>query len=241
MTNLSDKFDLEDDVMKVAVMYSGGKDSTMVLKYALDKGWKVETLISIKPKSTESFLYQYTTVEWTKLSSDALDIPLIHIKSEKIGPKEEADELEKIFKDLKVDAILVGGVGLQKTQIREWKRVANRFNIDLIVPYHNLTSEELFDKTIDSGFNIMLTDVATDGLGPEWIGKKLSKDNVQEFKRLSKKFGFDILGEGGYYNTLVTDGPIFNKRIEIINSSKIWDNKTSSGYLEIEEAKLVPK
>ncbi|MBI2005372.1 MAG: TIGR00289 family protein, partial [Candidatus Aenigmarchaeota archaeon] len=103
------------------------------------------------------------------------------------------------------------------------------------------TSEELFDKTIDSGFNIMLTDVATDGLGPEWIGKKLSKDNVQEFKRLSKKFGFDILGEGGYYNTLVTDGPIFNKRIEIINSSKIWDNKTSSGYLEIEEAKLVPK
>lgn len=227
--------------MKVAIMYSGGKDSNMALKYALDKGWKVETLVSVKPKSTESFLYQYATVEWTKLSAEALDIPLIYSESEKIGPKEEADELEKIFKDLKVDAILVGGVGLQETQVREWRRVATKFGMKLIVPYQDMTSEELFDKTINSGFDIMLTDVASDGLGPEWIGKKLSKENIEEFKELSKKFGFDCLGEGGYYNSLVLDGPLFKKKIEIINSKRVWDNKTSSGYMEIEEAKLVPK
>ncbi len=227
--------------MKVAVMYSGGKDSTMALKYALEQGWEIDSLVSVKPKNTESFLYQYATVEWTVLSAEALGIPVIQINSQKIGPKEEADELEQIFKKLKVDAILVGGVGLQKTQIREWRRVAGKFGIKLIVPYENLTSEELFDKTINSGFDIMLTDVATDGLGPEWLGKRLNKENVEEFKRLSKKFGFDILGEGGYYNSLVLDGPIFNKRIEILNSKKIWDNKTSSGYLEIENARLVPK
>ena len=227
--------------MKVAVMYSGGKDSTMALNYALDKGWKVEALISVKPISTESFLYQYATVEWTKLSSEALGIPVIHVKSEKIGAKEEADELEEVFNNLDVDAILVGGVGLQETQIREWRRVAREFGIELIVPYENLTSEELFDKTINSGFDIMLTDVATDGLGPEWLGRKLNKDNSDEFKKLSKKFGFDILGEGGYYNTFVLDGPIFDKQIQVLNSKKVWDNKTSSGYLDIEEAKLVPK
>ena len=229
------------DVMKVAVMYSGGKDSTMALRYALDHGWQVEALISVKPKSTESFLYQFATVEWTRLSAEALDIPLIHVKSEKIGPKEEADELEEIFKGLKVDAILAGGVGLQKTQIREWRRVAKKFGMDLIVPYENMTSEELFDKTIDSGFDIMLTDVATDGLGSDWIGKKLNRENAEEFKMLSKKFGFDILGEGGYYNSLVLDGPIFNKKIDVVKSKKIWDNKTYSGYLEILEAKLVSK
>lgn len=227
--------------MKVAVMFSGGKDSSMALKYALDQGWEVETLISVKPKSTESFLYQYATVEWTKLSAEALGIPVIHMKSEKIGPAEEADELEKVFRNLKVDAILVGGVGLQATQIREWRRVAKEFGIELIVPYENLTSEELFDKTVDSGFDIMLTDVATDGLGPDWIGKKLNKENVEEFKKLSKKFGFDVLGEGGYYNSLVLDGPIFSKKIEVTSSKKIWDSKTSSGYMEIKDAKLVPK
>ena len=227
--------------MKVAVMYSGGKDSTMALKYALDQGWNVEALISVKPKSTESFLYQYATVEWTKLSSEALGIPAIHFKSEKIGAMEEADELEQVFRSLKVDAILAGGVGLQETQIREWRRVAQKFGIKLIVPYENLSSEELFDKTIDSGFDIMLTDVATDGLGPEWIGKKLNKENAEEFKMLSKRFGFDVLGEGGYYNTFVTDGPIFKKQIQVLNSRKVWDKKTSSGYLEIEDATLVDK
>ena len=227
--------------MKVAVMYSGGKDSTMALSYALDQGWDVQSLISVKPKSTESFLYQYATVEWTRLSSEALDIPVIHLKSEKIGPKEEADELEQVFKNLKVDAILAGGVGLQKTQIREWRRVAEKYGMKLIVPYENLTSEELFEKTINSGFDIMLTDVASDGLGPEWIGKKLNKENAEEFKILSKKFGFDILGEGGYYNTFVLDGPIFNKKIQVLNSKKIWDSKTFSGYMEIEDAKLTDK
>ena len=213
----------------------------MALNYALEQGWEVESLISVKPKSTESFLYQYATVEWTKLSSNALGIPVIHLKSEKIGAKEEADELRAVFKDLNVNAVVVGGVGLQKTQIREWERVAKEFGIEIIVPYKNLTSEELFDKTVNSGFDIMLTDVASDGLGKEWIGKRLTKDNADEFKRLSKKFGFDVLGEGGYYNTLVLDGPIFNKKIQVTSSKKIWDNKTYSGYLDIDQAKLVSK
>lgn len=227
--------------MKVAVMFSGGKDSSMVLKYALDKRWKVEALISVKPKSTESFLYQYATVEWTKLSAEALDIPLIHMKSEKIGAKEEADELEEVFKNLDVDAILVGGVGLQKTQISEWKRVAEKFGIDVIVPYQNLTSEELLDEEIKSGFDIRITDVATDGLGPDWLGRKLDEKSAKELKRLAGEFGFDPVGEGGSFNTLVLDGPGFNKKIEIINSKKVWDNKTYSGYLEIEDAVLVDK
>jgi len=227
--------------MRVAVMYSGGKDSSMALKYALDKGWDVEALISVKPKSTESFLYQYATVEWTRLSSEALGIPAIHVKSEKIGPKEEAEELESVFSKLGVDKILVGGVGLQATQIREWRRVAGRFGIELMVPYENLTSEELFEKTINSGFDIMLTDVASDGLGPEWLGRKLSRSSFEEFRQLSKEFGFDILGEGGYYNTFVVDGPIFKKKIKFVDAENVWDNKTSSGYLQVNKAVLVEK
>jgi len=227
--------------MKVAVMYSGGKDSNQALKWCLDNNHEVVTLISVKPKSTESFLYQYATVEWTKLSSQALGIPVIHIKSEKIGPREEADELEEVFKELGVDAVVVGGVGLQETQIREWRRVAQKFGMKLIIPYQGYTSEQLIDEEVKTGFEIIITNVASDGLGPEWLGKRIDKENLEKLKELSKKYGFDIDFEGGYADTFVCDGPIFNKRIEVVNSKKVWDNKTSSGYLEIEEAKLVPK
>ena len=227
--------------MRVAVMYSGGKDSSMALKYALDKGWDVEALISVKPKSTESFLYQYATVEWTRLSSEALGIPAIHVKSEKIGPKEEAEELELVFSKLGVDKILVGGVGLQATQIREWRRVAGRFGIELMVPYENLTSEELLQEEIKAGFDIRITSVASDGLGPEWLGEKLDSKNIKKWLELSKKFGFDCLGEGGYMDSFICDGPFFKKIIEFKSTEKIWDNKTSSGYLKVNDAILVDK
>lgn len=222
-------------------MYSGGKDSTMALQYALDQRWKVEALISVKPKSTESFLYQYATVEWTRLSSEALGIPVIHIKSEKIGPKEEADELEAVFSKLTVDAILVGGVGLQETQIRELRRVAGKFGIELMVPYENLTSEELLREEIKTGFDIRITSVASDGLGPEWLGEKLDSKNLEKWLELSEKFGFDCLGEGGYMDSFICDAPFFKKKIEFKSTQKIWDNITHSGYLHVDDAILIDK
>ncbi len=227
--------------MKVAVMFSGGKDSCQSLKWALDNGHEVVTLISVKPKSTESFLYQYATVEWTKLSSEALGIPAIHFKSEKIGAKEEADELEQVFKDLRVDAILAGGVGLQETQIREWRRVAQKFGMKLIVPYEGYTSEQLIDEEVRSGFDIIITNVATDGLGPEWLGKRIDEENLKQLKILSKKHGFDIDFEGGHADTFVCNAPFFKKRIEFTSAEKIWDNKTNSGYLQVNDAILVDK
>ena len=227
--------------MKVAVLFSGGKDSSICISLALDKGWKIEALIAVKPRSNEAYLWHYPTVEWTILSSEALGIPLIMLKTDKIGPEQEAKELEKAFKRINIDALLMGGVGLQKTQIREVKKVADRFGIKVIIPYENLTSEELLKKEIESGLDFVITNVATDGLGPDWLGRKIDLKAFEELKALSKKYGFDILGEGGHYDSLVLDAPFFKKKIEFLQTEKIWDNKTSSGYLEVKNASLIAK
>jgi uncharacterized protein (TIGR00290 family) len=136
---------------------------------------------------------------------------------------------------------LLGGVGLQKTQIKAIEKVAKKYKIKIKVPHKNYTSEQLLEEEIKAGFDIRITDVAVEGLGPEWLGRKLDEKTVKELKILSKRFGFDILGEGGHYNSFVVDGPIFKKRIEFLNVSKVWDNKTSSGYLDVKEATLIPK
>jgi len=227
--------------MRVAILYSGGKDSTMSLYFALKKGWDVVALIAVKPKNTEAYLWHYATVEWTLLSSEALGIPLILLKSNKIGPDEEAKELEKVFDRIKIDALLLGGVGLQKTQIRAIEKVAKKYNINIIVPHQNMDHYDLFKEAIQLGFDIRITQVATEGLGPEWLGRRVDLGTLEQLKKLSEKCGFHIGFEGGYADTFVVDGPIFKKRIEFTNTSKVWDNKTSSGYLEVKEANLVPK
>lgn len=227
--------------MRVAILYSGGKDSTQAIKWALENKHEVVTLIAVKPKNTEAYLYHYATVEWTSLSAEAMNIPLVMLKCNKIGIEEEAKELEKVLKKIKVDAILLGGVGLQKTQIKAIEKIAKKYGIDLVIPYQNYTSEELLREEIKSGLDIRITQVASDGLGPEWLGEKIDKDNFEKLKTLSKKYGFDIDFEGGYADTFVCDAPFFRKRIEFVSTEKIWDNVTNSGYLQVNEAILIDK
>ena len=227
--------------MRVAILFSGGKDSSFALYEAIKRGWEVVALIAVKPKDTEAYLWHYATVEWTILSSEALGIPLFLIKCNKTGAKEEAKELEKVLKLIKIDALLLGGVGLQKTQIREIAKVAKKFGVKVIVPHEGMDHYELFKNAIKAGFEIVITQVASAGLGPEWLGKKVDLKTLEKLKELSEKYGFHIGFEGGYADTFVVNGPIFKKRIEFLDTEKVWDNKTHSGYLKVRDAKLIEK
>ena len=57
--------------------------------------------------------------------------------------------------------------------------------------------------------------------------------------KLCEKHGIHKGGEGGEYETLVTDGPIFKKKIVIKKSRIEWDGVRGS-YI-IEDAELVDK
>lgn len=227
--------------MKVGVMFSGGKDSTMALYEAMKKGWNVKALIAVKPKNTEAYLWHYPTVEWTKLSAKSLGIPLHFVRSEGIGPENETKELEEVIKNLDVDALLLGGIGLQKTQINTIRKLAERYDKKVIVPHADMDHFELMRQAVMEGFDIRITNVATDGLGEEWLGRKLDLPVLDELQRLSKKHGFHEGGEGGYYDSFVVDGPIFKNKIEFLESENIWDNETASGYLDVKNARAVKK
>jgi len=227
--------------MKVAILFSGGKDSAMAVHYAMQQGWSIEALIAVKPRNTEAYLWHYSTVEWTILQAQAMGLPLILLKADEVGPEKEVKVLEQVFSRLKIDALLLGGVGLQKTQISSVKKTAERFKIKVMIPYETYSSEELLREEIKAGFDIRITNVAVDGLGPEWLGKKLDGRAALQMKILAEKHGFDVLGEGGHYDSFVVDGTMFKQKIELLDTKKVWDSKTASGYLEVESAELAEK
>ena len=82
--------------MKVAIMYSGGKDSTFAIDHALEKGWDIKYLISIKPTRTDCYLFHYATVEHTKELAKILEIPHILEKCKIADPEKEAQIVRKI-------------------------------------------------------------------------------------------------------------------------------------------------
>lgn len=227
--------------MRVAILYSGGKDSNFALLTALRNGWDVKALISVKPKNEEAYLYHYATAELTRLQAESIGVKHFLLECNEIGPEKEAAVLEKILGKLDVDAIVLGGVGLQKTQINSVGKVAAKYGIKTITPNANMSSEELLRAEIGSGMDIRIVNVAADGLGPEWLGKRLDESSFVEFKRLSDKYGFELLGEGGMYDSFVADAPFFRKKVDIKNFKKVWDSKTKSGFLEVGNAELADK
>lgn len=227
--------------MRVAILYSGGKDSNFALLTALRNGWDVKALISVKPKNEEAYLYHYATAELTRLQAESIGVRHFLLECNEIGPEKEAAILDKILSKLDIEAIVLGGVGLQQTQINSVGKVAAKHGIKTITPNSNMTSEELLRAEIGSGMDIRIVNVAADGLGPEWLGKKLDSSSFGEFKQLSDKFGFELLGEGGMYDSFVADAPFFKKRVELKNFKKVWDSKTNSGFLEVDKAELVDK
>ena len=225
--------------MHVAVLFSGGKDSTLAAQYCRDQGWDV-TLVSIKPPSTEAYLWHFPTVELTRLQAHAMGLPHLYVECAHIGSQLEASVLEDVFARHEFDAVVLGGVGLQETQIREVRKIAEKYGLQTLVPYAHLNSEELLKLELQSGLTIVMVEVAAAGLPRDMLTRQFDADFCNELKTCSAKFGFDVLGEGGAYNTLVTDAPFFNARLVITDADTVWDEKTRSGYV-VAKATLVKK
>ena len=227
--------------MEVAIMYSGGKDSNYAVKYALDKGWKINYLLSVKPSRTDCFLFHYATVEHTKLQAEALGLKHHLLTCSVADPKEEAEIVRQfVVSNEKVDAVLLGGTGLQATQIRSIQEALRPHNVEAFATHSGENHSDVFEKMIKDGFRIMLTQFAADGLTAEWLGRVIDEEAYAELKALSEKFGFHLGAEGGHWDSFVVDGPTFRKKLVVEESEKVQESM-HSGYLVIKAARLEPK
>ncbi len=225
--------------MEVAILYSGGKDSTYAIEYAMSRGWDIKYLLSVKPTRKDCYLFHFATVEFTKELSKVLDIKHIYTTCDIENPEKEALIVKDIVSKNKVDALILGGVGLQETQIRSLQKALVPLGIEVFAAHAGDDEEAVLKDILKKGYKILITQVASDGL-ISWLGREINFDSFEDLKRDSIKYGFNLLGEGGYYDSLVYDGPIFKKRLEILHSEKIIEGKYN-GYLKINKFRIVNK
>lgn len=58
----------------------------------------------------------------------------------------------------------------------------------------------------------ILVKVASYGLSQKHLGKTI-KENYDEFMKMSKEFDLNVCGEGGEYETITLDCPLYKKKI----------------------------
>ena len=213
--------------MDVAVLYSGGKDSTFALQHAKEKGWNIKYLISVKPTRKDCFLFHFATVEQTIDLSKNLGIPHFYLKCKVSDPIKEAEIVKDIVQKnqnrFRIDAVVLGGIGLQETQLRSIQNALRPLKIDAFAGHAGEDHDLVMAQMLNNGYEILITQIASDGL-KDWLGKRITKENFQQLKIDSLKYGFHIGFEGGYADTLVLDCPIFSKRLVIEDMSVIFED-----------------
>lgn len=85
--------------MDAAVLYSGGKDSTMALYKAMEHD-NVKYLVSMVSDNPYSYMFHVPNIRWTRLSSKAISIPLLEGPTTGIK-EEELKDLKRILKVLR--------------------------------------------------------------------------------------------------------------------------------------------
>ncbi len=211
--------------MRVAVLFSGGKDSTYALYLAKKQNHQVISLVTIKPKNPDSYMYHSLNTDLTRQMAEAADLPLVIAETK--GEKEkELKELKQVLADLKkqkkIEGVVAGAVA-SNYQKERLEKICKGLKLKLIVPLWHKNQEQLLKEILKEKFTVIVTGIYAGGLKEEWIGKELDKKNIEKLIQLSKKFRFSLIGEGGELETLVIDCPLFKKKLKIVDAEKKWD------------------
>ena len=226
--------------MKAAVLYSGGKDSTMSIYKALEQGYKIEYLVSMISENPESYMYHSTNIHLTELSAQALNIPLIKACTK--GEKEkELEDLRLVLSDLKdegVEAIFTGAIASQYQKSRIDK-LCNSLSLKSFSPLWHRDPQEYMEELIKLNFEVVIVSVSAEGLDESWLGRRINAELLEDLLELNDKYGVHLAFEGGEAETLVLDSPLFQKRINIIEAENVWQK--DSGHYIIKKAVLTDK
>lgn len=223
--------------MQIAVLASGGKDSTLALYRILEKGYEVNCLVSMIPMREDSWMFHYPNINLINLYAEAVGFPLV--KGETFGVKEEeVEDLKNLIKKLKIDTI-VSGVIASKYQKTRIEKICEELNLECLTPLWHEDPLNMIKEMLRLDFEIIITGVYAYGFNEKWLGKKIDEKIIEDLIELNKNYGVSIVGEGGEYETLVIDASFFKKRIKIIDAEKKWKNQ--SGYFIISKASLEEK
>jgi len=203
--------------MKLAVLFSWGKDSCYSAYLAKKQGHELVCLISIFSKNKESYMFHTPSIKKTKTQAEVMNLPLI-IQKTKGKKEEELEDLEKVIakakKKYKIEGIVTGALH-SVYQASRIQKICDKLKIKCINPLWHKNEINYLKDLIKNNFKIIITAVAAYPLNKSWLGREIDKRFIDEVKQLKEKYKIHPAGEGGEFETFVLNCPLFKKELKI--------------------------
>ena len=194
---------------RIAALVSGGKDSLYAL-YLLKKFcYDPVCMVSIIAENDDSYMYHTPTSQFIPsiASRLGLDVVLERTRGEK---EHELDALRGAITRARTEHACVGicsGAIRSNYQRDRLLLLCEEAGISLHSPLWQFDELVYARQLEENGFSAIVTRVAADGLTERDIGRTFTSEWA---KRLASR-GISAVGEGGEFETLVTDCPLYSR------------------------------
>lgn len=226
----------------------------------LEEGHEVVALANLFPVSSDeldSYMYQSVGHDAIAAYSQCLGMPLYRraISGRPVNieydyeptTEDEVEDLYELLKEVKAHHPDIAGVSsgaiLSSYQKNRVENVCERLGLTSLAYLWESDQHKLLQSMIDSGLKAIMIKVAVFGLGQDDLGRTL-EELQPKLERLSAKFGINVCGEGGEFESLTLDCPLFKKRLVIDEASRHVHNDNASAqvsYLKIDKWHLEDK
>ncbi len=198
--------------------WSGGKDSCLACYKAIKKGFKIKYLLNFISKESKRGCFHGLDGRLLKFQAELIGIPLVQ---KEVSPdmkkyEEEFKSAVLEFKSKGIEAMVFGDIYLDEH--KEWvERVCKDLDITPIEPLWNDSPSALLEEFINLEFKAIVISCQADKFSKDFVGREVNKELLAGLKSRN----ICPCGENGEFHTFVIDGPMFKRRIEILESEPV--------------------
>lgn len=222
--------------MKVAALWSGGKDSCLAYYKAMKNKHDVALIVTFiweKPSLAHS-------LSIIKLQSEACQTPFFWAKVKEPYFEAYRETISELRKDYGIEGVVTGDISYVDSFHGNWiDDVCRGTGVEVIKPLWGLNRSQILEELITNGFKVIFTCAKQPWFDEKWLGRMLDRQSMKDLKKLNEKYGVDMCGEMGEYHTMTLDAPMFSKTIQI---SEFKREKIDNAFiLEPIQFSLAPK
>ncbi len=227
---------------KLGILCSGGKDSWYAAYVMKRLNYSLTCAMVMESDNDDSYMFHTPAISLVGLQAEAAGIPLIRqstrgVKEEEL--KDLKELLRKAKEDFRIEGVVTGALYSQYQRERI-EKLCDELDLKCYAPLWHLEQESELRELLREKFIITMSSIAGEGLSPEWLGKEIGNEEVEKLVELNRRIGFHVAGEGGEYESLVLDCPLFKKRL-VLKDTKIQKESEIVARLVVKEAVLEDK
>ncbi len=223
---------------QVFTSWSGGKDCCLACYQASVSGLEVRYLANMVSEDGRRSWSHGLSSELLQVQSRAIGIPLVQRLTSRDSYETEFKAMLRDFKGEGIDGGVFGDIDFNEH--REWiKRVCQYADIVPHLPLWGQEQAKILRDFVDLGFEAVVVAAKADLFGEEILGRKLDLDFIKHLKELKTTKEITPCGEAGEYHTFVVDGPLFKRRVEILETNKV--SREGRWFLEILRSEIRDK